>query len=638
MRLRSHRSRGPGRRAQAAGAPARLERFDYVPTQRSPQLLGLSLLLEQGVPGAHLALVVERCGGEEVFQPQRLAAKRSIGGHAPELQLRLRAVFAVPSQLACDPLACFSVRLADHGRLELPAPGDRRGPEVRHRTRAAARAAVLVLALQLVLAPSLSTVGALADGPADAGGEPTVASSPPAETLGEPSGGGAEAPEGESGTGSPETPAPEALAPEAPATPTPEESEPRAPVRGPAPSPKAGSSKPAAPQSAVGAAQPQASAVQAAPGAATVVARSAAESGKQARSPAPPQGMRTARKNRDGGGAPASRVPGARAGGPRAHAHAPGPGGSAIAPATVPGVLGGAFSLGGLPPALTAVQSDAPPAFLIPIYKQAGRRYGVPWRVLAAINQIETDYGRNVSISSAGAEGWMQFMPETWQRWGLDADHDGHANPYSPQDAIFAAARYLRASGAATDLAGAIYAYNHAGWYVTAVLLRARMLDDRASFAHVVAGYSLPLDAAYMSQLGRTDDGVDLETPPDGALVYSITPGVISAVASDPAGFGPSYPVVEAGSGALAGQHLYYGHVAESLVSPGQRVAAGQPIAVVGHTGDAASLGHGHIEIGFSDASGVPLTQHGSEAWTPTGAVMRSFLVELSNSFGVSNE
>jgi murein DD-endopeptidase MepM/ murein hydrolase activator NlpD len=289
----------------------------------------------------------------------------------------------------------------------------------------------------------------------------------------------------------------------------------------------------------------------------------------------------------------------------------------------------------GLPLGLASIEANEPPAYLVPIYKQAGRRYDVPWRVLAAINEIETDYGQNMSVSSAGAVGWMQFMPATWQEWGVDADKDGYANPYSPQDAIFAAARYLQSSGAAHDLPRAIFAYNHADWYVAEVLLRAQTLGGSASFARVEKGYALPLDAVYMQQLGRTDDGVDIETPPDGSLVYSITPGVVSAVASDPAGFGPDYPVVEATSGSLAGQHIYYGHVAQSLVQPGQRVAAGQPIAIVGHTGDAASLGHGHIEIGFSDAGGAPLNQHGAEAWTPAGSVMRAFLVGLSASFGV---
>ena len=101
-------------------------------------------------------------------------------------------------------------------------------------------------------------------------------------------------------------------------------------------------------------------------------------------------------------------------------------------------------------PALAHVRRDlnGPPPFLISIYKRAGQRYDVPWPVLAAINSIETDYGRNLSVSSAGAVGWMQFMPGTWREYGVDANHDGKANPYDPTDAIFAAARYLHANGA----------------------------------------------------------------------------------------------------------------------------------------------------------------------------------------------
>ena len=101
-----------------------------------------------------------------------------------------------------------------------------------------------------------------------------------------------------------------------------------------------------------------------------------------------------------------------------------------------------------VPPAalLARIYGDlqGPPSFLIAIYKQAESRYHVPWQILAAINSIETNYGRDLSVSSAGAEGWMQFMPETWAHWGVDANHDGKKDPYDPQDAIFAAARYLQ--------------------------------------------------------------------------------------------------------------------------------------------------------------------------------------------------
>ena len=118
-------------------------------------------------------------------------------------------------------------------------------------------------------------------------------------------------------------------------------------------------------------------------------------------------------------------------------------------------------------------------------------------------------------------------------------------------------------------------------------------------------------------------------------MVYSITPGRCSALGGDPRGFGASYPVIQAGAGSLAGQFVYYGHVARSLVRAGQTVAAGEPIAVVGHTGDAAGLGHGHIEIGFSTAGGDPLSHHGAASWTPDGARMRAFLIAVDAAFGI---
>src|SRR5690348_14846985 len=116
------------------------------------------------------------------------------------------------------------------------------------------------------------------------------------------------------------------------------------------------------------------------------------------------------------------------------------------------------------------------PPFLLPIYQAAGIQYDVPWQVLAGINEIETDYGRNLSVSSAGAVGWMQFLPETWKTWGLDANGDGVADPYNPVDAIFSAARYLHAAGASKSINQAIFAYNHASWYVQSVLLRAKLI------------------------------------------------------------------------------------------------------------------------------------------------------------------
>ncbi len=117
------------------------------------------------------------------------------------------------------------------------------------------------------------------------------------------------------------------------------------------------------------------------------------------------------------------------------------------------------------------------PAVLVPIYRRASDAYGLGPQgasVLAAINGIETAFGTNLNVSSAGAVGWMQFMPETWNGYGVDANGDGVADPFNPEDAIFAAASYLRAAGAPSDWYNAVFAYNHADWYVAEVLANAQ--------------------------------------------------------------------------------------------------------------------------------------------------------------------
>lgn len=173
-----------------------------------------------------------------------------------------------------------------------------------------------------------------------------------------------------------------------------------------------------------------------------------------------------------GGGSSAPKEAGARTSAPGAskNVHAPAP--SALTP-PLPSALGS--PLGGVPDFFIA--NFPLPPFLLPIYQAAGKAYGIPWQVLAAINEVETDYGRDLSISSAGAEGWMQFLPSTWALYGVDANGDGFADPYNPADAIFAAARYLKAAGGGRHIREAIFAYNHSQSYVASVLLRAQLLQ-----------------------------------------------------------------------------------------------------------------------------------------------------------------
>ena len=172
------------------------------------------------------------------------------------------------------------------------------------------------------------------------------------------------------------------------------------------------------------------------------------------------------------------------------------------------------------------------PPFLLPIYQAAGTEYGVRWEILAAINEIETDYGRNTNVSSAGALGWMQFMPATWKAYGVDANGDGVKDPHNPVDAIFAAARYLKAAGADTDIARAIFAYNHADWYVDSVLMRARLVggiptDLVGSLTGLTQGrfpigakarYAADLDEKRAAAAGRVVEG---DSTRRGILIFA---------------------------------------------------------------------------------------------------------------------
>jgi murein DD-endopeptidase MepM/ murein hydrolase activator NlpD len=148
-----------------------------------------------------------------------------------------------------------------------------------------------------------------------------------------------------------------------------------------------------------------------------------------------------------------------------------------------------------LPPP-PAVPEQLDYAQLLGLWQGAGAQYGIPWQVLAAINKVESDWGRNMGPSSAGAIGWMQFMPATWLEYGIDANGDGVADPWNAADAIYSAARYLAANGGATDLYGAIFQYNHADWYVNEVLGLAQLYGGDETIAFSLDRLQQQLDAA----------------------------------------------------------------------------------------------------------------------------------------------
>ena len=119
----------------------------------------------------------------------------------------------------------------------------------------------------------------------------------------------------------------------------------------------------------------------------------------------------------------------------------------------------------------------APAGILLRDYRAAQRRFRVAWPVLAAVNFVESAFGRMRNRSTAGAQGPMQFIPSTWAAYGMGGDiHD-------PHDAVLGAANYLHANGAPRDYRRALYAYNRSGLYVDAVLAYAdRIRRDPRNF------------------------------------------------------------------------------------------------------------------------------------------------------------
>jgi hypothetical protein len=202
-------------------------------------------------------------------------------------------------------------------------------------------------------------------------------------------------------------------------------------------------------------------------------------------------------------------------------------------------------------------RKEIPPLYLR-LYEQAGQRYGLDWGVLAGIGKVECDHGQDPApsctqegaVNAAGAGGPMQFLASTWARYGVDGDGDGRADRWDAADAIYSAANYLRASGAPGDYGAAIFAYNHASWYVAEVerwavryggpITQASASEQQPSLlAGEAAGTAEGIEGADVSLVGKSQTPVRFIAgeraelaPGDGhvALVPAGMPAVVQAM------------------------------------------------------------------------------------------------------------
>ncbi len=175
------------------------------------------------------------------------------------------------------------------------------------------------------------------------------------------------------------------------------------------------------------------------------------------------------------------------------------------------GVLGGGSGVSLGQPAADTEQVAGIPAEYLQLFQAAGARYGVPWTVLAGIGKVECDDGQDPdpscnqegAVNYAGAGGPMQFLASTWAEYGVSVNGGGPPDRWNAADAIFTAARYLKANGAPQELQRAIFAYNHSTAYVQEVLRWASIYESQAvPSAPAASGAAGQALAFALSQIG----------------------------------------------------------------------------------------------------------------------------------------
>jgi membrane-bound lytic murein transglycosylase B len=542
----------------AAGRVIRVERFEYASAEL---LLRLSVRLSRELPSpASPTLFVRREAVEHEYSPLLACTGRAPLKDAEEWLWR--GAFAIPPDVIADPLALYAVQLREDLLLELPSPTQlptdmqssrRRDGSRRAWPYAVRRSALLfVVTCQLCLAPAWST-GALADGAPGVGSSESTPETPP------------QPPAGGAGEATPETPAP---------PPAGGSGEPPAETPAKPPSGGSGEATPETPPREGGTGHSSTTtsttptpAPTDSPAVTTVEAPTKTPVRKPALDAKEVPRVALQRKQETTAAGKVNHVAAAHPQPTTGGAKSPKHGAPSVANNVAPAPQVVAAEARALAAELAASGATNQalafyriPPFLLPIYQAAAVQYGVPWQILAAINEIETDYGSDLSVSSAGAVGWMQFMPATWLQYGVDALNAGYADPYNPVDAIFAAARYLRAAGATSNLRAAILSYNHSDAYVGSVLLRAELIaaypksvigtltglidaglpvTGKQLAWELLGGAASPLSAAgYVTMQKGHEAGIGLHpatpgssAPPPPAVAAAAAPGTAGAPA-----------------------------------------------------------------------------------------------------------
>lgn len=245
------------------------------------------------------------------------------------------------------------------------------------------------------------------------------------------------------------------------------------------------------------------------------------------------------------------------------------------------------------------------PSDLLALYQGAAATCpGLEWSILAAIHYVERRYGTGPATSSAGAQGPMQFMPATFDEYGVDADGDGRARINDLEDAVYSAANLLCSNGAGDPkrLEDAIHTYNPPRSYVAQVLARARFYRLRGLLTLATSAMACPVAGSVRftdtfgaaRSGGRSHEGVDMFAA-EGTPLVAVADGVTFLVENVDDDIGGVSLWIRADNG----DTYYYAHNAMNAVTRnGMWVQAGQIVGFVGRTGNAVGTDpHLHFEV-----------------------------------------